>query len=144
MVNKEEETIINSIIEYNNIVINEVYAKGYYSKDYKLFAIVWVGVFTDDEYRNFFDRVLDFAEQHTVKGVYSDVRSQGKVSPSSKDYFKNVVSPRGDAIGIGKAAVVVEKSTFKLFYINAIIKLSGRRAKIFVDQDEACNYLLAE
>jgi hypothetical protein len=137
-----KELSINNLIKDENIVINQVYVKGYYSSVLKLYGIVWNGVFSTEEYKLLFDKILTFAEEKPIVGVYSDVRRQGKVSPASREYFKNVVSPRGDAIGISKAAAVIENSTFKIFYLNAITKLAGKRAKIFSVPDDALLYLL--
>ncbi|MFQ3213189.1 MAG: hypothetical protein ACI9XJ_000294 [Marivirga sp.] len=142
MLGNSKELSINNLINDDNIVINEVYVKGYYCPELKLYGIVWNGVFSNEEYKFLFDEILDFAEENPISGIYSDVRRQGKVSPTSRNYFKNVVSPRGDKIGISKAAVVIEDLTFKIFYLNAITKLAGKRAKIFSVQDEAIRYLL--
>jgi len=133
---------VEDLIIDEHIIINEVYVKAYYAANFKLFIIIWDGVFSDQEYKQLFDRLLDFAKTNEVKGVYSDVRRQGKVSPEARDYFKNHVSPMGDSLGMKKAAAVLDSSPFKLIYLNALIKISGQRARVFSEPKKALNYLL--
>jgi hypothetical protein len=139
---KQKIPSIDELILDNNIVINEVYVKAYYSPIYKLFLIIWDGVFSDQEYKNVFDQLLDFAKINKTIGVYSDVRRQGKVSPEAREYFKKHISPAGDALGMKRAAAIIDSSPFKLMYVNALIKISGQRAKVFSNPEKALAYLL--
>lgn len=141
IIEKNDFMTINQLINDDYIVINETYVKGYYAPKFEILAIVWNGVFSDEEYKSLFHRVLDFASDHKVAGVYSDVRMQGKVSPEAREYFKKYITPIGDKL-IKRVAVILDSSPFKLFYLNAITNFSGQRAKLFSDSDEALKYLI--
>jgi len=132
---------INQLINDDNIIVNESYVKGYYSKRFCIYGIVWDGVFSDEEYINLFKSIIEFAASNKVYGVYSDVRMQAKVSPEARDYLKKELSPIGDKL-IERVAVVVDGSPFKLFYLNVLTKFVGQRAKLFSNQQEALNYLV--
>lgn len=133
---------LSQLTSISNLVLNETYAKCYYSDETRIYVIIWSGVFSDDEYANVFETLLKFAEINKVIGVLSDVRDQGKVSAESRNYFSNYVSPKGDALGIQKVAIITENSVFKRFYLNTIMKFSGKRAQIFTSYSEGIDYLL--
>ncbi|GAA0894168.1 hypothetical protein GCM10009122_38480 [Fulvivirga kasyanovii] len=133
---------IDALVNENNIIINEKYAKVYFSEQLKVLGIVWDGVFTTDQYTGLFDRLIEFGKKHKIIGFYSDIRKQGVVSVEARKYFEKVVSPEAQRQGINKTGVVSDASPFKKYYLNTIIKMTGRPAKICSNPEDALNYVL--
>lgn len=131
------------LIREDNMIINEKYVTAYYSKSLKVVGVVWDGIFTKEQYINLFDQLLDFGRKNEVIGFYSDIRKQGVVSVEARKYFEKNVSPEAQRLGINKTGVVSDASPFKKYYLNTIIKMTGRPAKICSDPEEALNYIIS-
>ena len=137
-----DKVTIDELINENNIIINEKYAKVYFSESLKVAGVVWDGFFTKEQYMELFDRMIEFGKKHQIIGFYSDIRKQGIVPVEARKYFEKVVSPAAQKQGINKTGVVSDASPFKKYYLNTIIKMTGRPAKICSDPDDALNYIL--
>lgn len=143
MTEEVKSVTIEALINDKNLIITEKYVKAYYSGSLKVMGIVWDGIFTKEEYMAFFDRLLDFGRKNQVIGFFSDIRKQGVVSVEARKYFEKHVSPEAQRLGINKTGVVSDASPFKKYYLNTIIKMTGRPAKICSDPNEALNYVLS-
>lgn len=134
---------IDELINKDNIIIDEKYAKVYYSKSLQVAGVVWDGIFTKEQYIDLFDRLIEFGKKNKIIGFYSDIRKQGVVSIEARKYFEKVVSPEAQRQGINKTGVVSDASPFKKYYLNTIIKMTGRPAKICSEPIDALNYILS-
>ncbi|ELR71205.1 hypothetical protein C900_03009 [Fulvivirga imtechensis AK7] len=135
---------IEKLINEGNIIIEEKYARAYYSRSLKVVGVVWDGIFTKEQYMDFFDRLLEFGRKNQVIGFFSDIRKQGVVPVDARKYFEKHVSPEAQRLGINKTGVVSDASPFKKYYLNTIIKMTGRPAKICSDPNDALSYVLGE
>ena len=133
---------IEDLVNEDFKIKEEKYVKAYYSPQLKILGIVWDGIFNKDQYMKLFDDVLDHARKHEVKGVYSDIRKQGVVPVEARKYFEKHVSPESAKLGVGKTGVVTDASPFKKYYLNTLIKVLGRPAKICSNEQDALDYLL--
>lgn len=132
------DDLINEELKF----LEEKYVKVYYNPELKLIGIVWDGIFNKDQYMKLFDDVLEYAKTHPTKGVYSDLRKQGVVPVEARKYFEKHVAPESAKMGVEKTGVVTDASPFKRYYLNTLIKVSGRPAKICSNEQEAIDYLL--
>lgn len=134
---------IDELINADNLIFEEKYVKAYYSPTLQVMGIVWDGVFSKEQYISFFNRLLDFGRKNKVIGFFSDIRKQGVVSVEARKHFEKNISPEAQKLGINKTGVVSDASPFKKYYLNTIIKMTGRPAKICSDPNEALNYVLS-
>lgn len=134
---------IEELINEDTKILEEKYVKAYYHPELKLVGIVWDGIFNKDQYMKLFDDVLEFAQTHKVTGVYSDIRKQGVVPVEARKYFEKHVAPESAKLGVEKTGVVSDASPFKKYYLNTLIKVSGRPAKICSNEQDAIDYLLS-
>lgn len=136
------EVTIEELVNTDNIILEEKYAKAYYAPSLKVMGVVWDGIFTKEQYMSLFDKLLDFGREHPVIGFYSDIRKQGVVPVEARKYFEKHISPEAQRLGVNKTGVVSDASPFKKYYLNTIIKMTGRPAKICSDPGEALRYVL--
>jgi hypothetical protein len=134
---------IEDLLKEENIIVTEKYVKGYYSSKMKITGVVWDGVFTKEQYIEFFNKLLEHASRNPVIGVYTDVRKQGVVSIDARKHFEKVIAPESIKLGIKKTGVVTDASPFKKYYLNTIIKVTGHPAKLCSNEQEALDYLLS-
>lgn len=135
--------LISDLIKDSNKIISEKYVDAYYSRDLKVVGIVWNGVFTKEQYIGLFERLLNHASGNPVIGVYTDIRKQGVVPIEARKHFEKVISPESTKLGIDKTGVVSDASPFKKYYLNTIIKVTGKPAKICSEEQEALDYILS-
>ncbi|NMM47347.1 hypothetical protein [Marinigracilibium pacificum] len=134
--------IIEFFLNEDNVIFKEKYVTTFYSEELKLVGIVWDGIFNKDEYINVFERLLDFAKTNKVVGVYSDIRKQGVVPTEARKYFEKNISHKAKELGVDKTGIVSDSSPFKKYYLNTLIKMTGRPAKICSNPEDAINYLV--
>jgi hypothetical protein len=134
---------IEDLLKEENIIVTEKYVKGYYSSKMKIVGVVWDGIFTKEQYIEFFNRLLEHASRNPVIGVYTDVRKQGVVPIDARKHFEKVIAPDSVKLGIKKTGVVTDASPFKKYYLNTIIKVTGHPAKLCSNEQEALDYLLS-
>jgi hypothetical protein len=135
--------LVSDLINESNKIVSEKYVTAYYSRDLKVVGIIWDGVFTKDEYIGLFERLLNHASGNPVIGVYTDIRKQGVVPIDARKHFEQVISPESTRLGIDKTGVVSDASPFKKYYLNTIIKVTGKPAKICSDEQDALDYILS-
>lgn len=141
--NNSEQVHIDQLINSDNLIFEENYVKAYYDSTLKVIGIVWDGVFTKDQYIEVFTRLLGYSRDHSTIGFYSDIRKQGVVSVEARKYFEEQISPKAQEIGINKTGVVSDASPFKKYYLNTVIKMTGRPTKICNNPDDALNYIIS-
>ncbi|MCX2743087.1 hypothetical protein OO013_04380 [Mangrovivirga sp. M17] len=137
-----QEIKATDLINEENVLFEEPYVTAYYSKDLKIAGVIWDGFIKTENYTNTFDRLIKLAEDRKVIGFYSDIRKQGVISIEARKYFESTISPKAKELGVDKTGIVSDSSPFKKYYINTIIKMTGRPAKIFSDPDKAINFIL--
>ncbi len=101
--------------------------------------------FQQDLYRSTFMRVIDFAKENRVDFFLSDIRNQGVVPTSEKNWFKDVILPLAVEVGIKYGAVITTGNVFKTYYMNTIIKVGNvfdLPIKLFTDRDKAVAWLV--
>ncbi|QCK16796.1 hypothetical protein [Mangrovivirga cuniculi] len=137
-----KEIQATQLINEDNILFKEPFVTAYFSKELNIVGVVWHGFLKTENYTSTFDRLIEFAENNKVIGFYSDIRDQGVVSIEARKYFESTISPKAKELGIDKTGIVSDSSPFKKYYLNTVIKMTGRPAKIFSDPDKAINFIL--
>ena len=132
----------SDLIGLDNIIHEEAFATGYYSAELKLIGVKWHGNFTEGEYIAFFNKLFELMEGKTIVGFYTDIRKQGIVPVGARKEFERTFSPRGKAMGIDRTGVVTDSSPFKKYYLNTIIKITGRPVKLTSKPEEALQFIL--
>ncbi|MTI20805.1 hypothetical protein E1176_07220 [Fulvivirga sp. RKSG066] len=134
---------IDELIHDDRLIKEEKYVKAYYSPTLKLLGIVWQGNFTKEQYIELFESLIAFAEKNQVIGFYSDIRNQGIVSVEGRKHFEKHISPKAAALGIDKTGVVTDASPFKKYYLNMVIRVTGRPTKLCSKPEDALAYILS-
>ncbi len=123
----------------------------YYLPDYKLIENVWLkkAALDSEAYRKPFLVALDFVKNNENKVVYylSDIRNQGVVPVTEKTWFRNVAFPQAAEAGVRYGAVVTNANIFKIYYMNAIIKVGNvfnLPVKTFSDWQKAFDWLVGQ
>ncbi len=132
-------------MEKEIIFQNEIVETIYFPKIY-LVENKWLqkAAFQEEVYRTTFTRVIDFARQKRVDFFLSDIRNEGVVPTSEKNWFKNVILPLAVEVGIKYGAVITSGNVFKTYYMNAIIKMGSifdLPIKLFTDREKAIKWL---
>jgi hypothetical protein len=128
-------------IIFQNKIVETIYFPEIYLVENKWLEKV---AFQQEVYRTTFMRVVDFARQKRVDFFLSDIRNQGVVPTSEKNWFKNVILPLAVEVGIKYGAVITSGNVFKTYYMNAIIKMGSifdLPIKLFTDREKAIKWL---
>jgi hypothetical protein len=130
-------------------IFNNGTAVVYYLPEYKLVENVWQKkVALDSEaYRKPFLAALEFVKEKPVVYYLSDIRNQGVVPVSEKNWFRTVAFPQAAAAGVKYGAVVTYANIFKIYYMNAIIKVGNvfnLPVKTFSDWQKAFDWLVGQ
>ena len=134
---------ISELLAPEHVLFSEKFVTTYYSPDLQVVGIVWNGVFTKEEYIRTFERLLEHAHKHKTIGVYTDIRKQGVVPVQARKHFEQVISPESARLGVNKTGVVSDASPFKKYYLNTIIMMTRRPAKICSNEQDALDYILS-
>ncbi|MBN1116724.1 MAG: hypothetical protein JXA77_05950 [Bacteroidales bacterium] len=136
----------NESLNYKaELFIENEFVKGYYYSEIKLMHLVWQERAVGDDYRKPFLAAYDFSEQKGGKYFLSDIRKQGIVGPDDRKWFEEDALPKAIERGMIKAGVVFDGNTFKMYYINMLLKRfmnKGIPMKFFKDTYSAINWIL--
>ena len=84
---------------YINIVFDE---------KYKVVFTIWLdSIFTSEQYRDVWERTLDFGNKNDVNYFLSDIINQKVVLPNDRKWFEDDVIPRAIKTGIKKGAIIL-------------------------------------
>lgn len=114
-----------------------------YESELKLAKVVWKKKAESDEYRAAFMKVLDYSRTNPVDNFLSDIRNQGVVSPDNRKWFEKEMLPKAIQAGLKRAGSVFDGNVFKKYYMNILIKASGKFGlplKIFNSEEEAVEW----
>lgn len=138
----ETSNSIDQLVSEDKVIFKEKYVTAYYSPELKIIGLVWDGLFSKEQYIDTFVRLIEHAKKNPVTGFYSDIRKQGVVNVEARKYFEKEISPTAAKMGIERTGVVSDASPFKKYYLNTLIKMTGRPTKICSDPDDAIQYIL--
>jgi len=133
---------ITDFLKEENVLFSESFATMYYSRELKLAGVVWHGSFKAEDYIGLFNHLIDEMKGKPLVGFYSDIRQQGVVPVAARKEFERTFSPKGKEMGIDKTGVVTDASPFKKYYLNTIIKITGRPVKLTSNPEEALHFVL--
>ncbi|PLX22730.1 MAG: hypothetical protein C0599_05740 [Salinivirgaceae bacterium] len=114
-----------------------------YEAELRLGKVRWKKKGTTEEYRDAFIRMLDYAKTSPIENFLSDIRNQGVVSPENRKWFEAEMLPKAIKAGLKRAGSVFDGNAFKKYYMNMIIKVSGKFGlplKLFNTEEEAIEW----
>ena len=128
-------------------IFNNDISAVYYHPEIKLIENKWLKkiALNVEEYRTPFLKAIEFAKENEVYYYMSDIRNQGVVPVSEKNWFRNEILPKAISVGLKYGAVVTSDNVFKTYYMNAIVKagsINDFAVKTFTDYDKAVAWLL--
>lgn len=127
-------------------IFENEFARGCYYPEIKAAEIKWKkSIVPSEKYRESFNKIIEFTENHPFVSYISDAVLQGVISPDDRKWFQNEVVPRAVKQGLKYGAVVIKKDPFKKYYMNAILRFLNRKSsitmKIFYDYDKTIEWL---
>lgn len=142
MVTVNEKEVINYQAE--QFVDNE-YVVAYFYPEIKLMHYIWRKNCVGQEYRDNFQKALDFASENDANYFISDIRKQGVIGPEDRKWFESVAIPGAIERGLKKAAVIFDGNAFKMYYLNLLLKVFANRSipmKLFKDTQSAIDWVI--
>ena len=127
------------------VLLEADYAKVYVDTSNAIGFVTWLGVCSVDEYKSCFILLLEYQKKNPVKYFLSDIRQQGVINPQNRQWFQKVAMPQAVTQGLLKAAIVMDGTVFKRYYINVILQATkniGLLMKTFDNEEKACDWLL--
>ena len=117
------------------------YYKLTYEEDLKILTITWAYKnMSLDEYKLPFEKAIEFMDTKPVDNYISDVRKQGIISPSYRNWLQDVGIPTAAQKGVKRLVGVTEANAFKRYYINNVFnsaKKFGMPFKMFKTIEKA-------
>ncbi|NOZ47089.1 MAG: hypothetical protein GXO79_09955 [Chlorobi bacterium] len=107
-------------------IIDQSYVNVTYDEDLKLIKVIWLGNSTSDEYRDTYEKVLEFAKTHPTDNFFSDIQKQKIVSPIDRKWFEEEVLPRAIKLNLKRAGITFGGGIFKRYYFNNIMSKTSR------------------
>ncbi len=130
------------------VIFDTDYAEVSYDASLKLGKIVWKRKPGFEEYRKPFNELLEFAKTHDIDNFLSDIRNQGVVSPDNRKWFEKEALPEAThQRGLKRAATIFDGNIFKKYYLDMIIKTSGKfklPLKTFTSEEDALSWIKKE
>ena len=122
------------------------YVEIVFDEEPKVVFVKWTKAnFTSEQYRDVYERSLDFGNNNDVDFFLSDIVDQKVVTPDDRKWFEESVVPRSIATGIKKAGIILGANPFKRYYFNNIMKKIGGTDlpfKAFKDKKAAYKWFL--
>lgn len=121
-------------------------AKIFYYNELKTIEIVWYNniLLDNNIYKEPFCDIVELSLTYEIKNLISDVRNQGVVPPSEKNWLKYNLLPLINNFKMEKIAILNNNNIFKNYYINAISKLINSykvSIKVFNNNNKAINWI---
>jgi len=110
-----------------------------------LFAKWTKANFTSEQYREVWEKNLEFGFANDVDFFLSDIIEQKVVTPEDRKWFEESAVPRAIKTGIKKGGIILGANPFKRYYFNNIMKKIGGTDlpfKAFKDKDAAYKWFL--
>lgn len=121
-------------------------AKIFYYESIKTFEIVWFNniLLDNNIYKEPFCDIIELTNTYEIRNLVSDVRNQGVVPPSEKNWLKYSFLPLINNFKLEKVAILNNSNIFKNYYINAISKIINSYdvpVKVFNNNNKALHWI---
>jgi len=130
------------------VIMDTDYAEVSYDPSLKMGKIIWKRKPDFEEYRKPFIELLEFAKKNQVENFLSDIRNQKVVSPEHRKWFETDALPEAiNKRGLKRAATIFDGNIFKKYYMDMIIKSSGKfnlPLKTFTKEEDALEWFKKE
>lgn len=123
--------------------IDKGYVNVSYVEELKLIKVMWLGSSTSEEYRQAYEKILEFAKFNKVENFFSDITKQKIISPIDRKWFEEDVMPRAIKLNLKRAGIVFGGGVFKRYYFNNILAKTDKFKlpfKAFHAYEDAVNW----
>ncbi len=111
-----------------------------------VFAKLAKANFTSEQYREVWEKTLEFAFANKIDFFLSDIIDQKVVTPEDRKWFEESAVPRAIKTGIKKGGIILGSNPFKRYYFNNIMKKIGGTDlpfKAFKNKEAAYKWFLS-
>ena len=110
--------------------MRDVYKTDYveikFDETVKVVFVIWESAFfTPEQYREVWEKTIEFGGNNDVDFFLSDIIKQKVVTPNDRKWFEEEAVPRAIKTGIKKAGIILGSNPFKVYYFNNIMKKVG-------------------
>ena len=107
-------------------IFNSDYVNISFDEDHKLVFVKWFNIsFNSDQYKDVWEKTIEFGNNNEVHYFLSDIIDQRVVSPDDRKWFEEEAIKRAIKTGIKKAGIILGSNPFKIYYFNNIMKKVG-------------------
>ena len=118
-----------------------------FDEEHKIMEVKWKDAnFTSEQYRETFEKAIEFAQNTKADFFISDIVKQRVVNPNDRKWFEESAIPRAAATGLIKAGIILGANPFKRYYFNHIMKKVGNvnlPFKAFKNREDAVKWFLS-
>ncbi len=107
-------------------IIDASYVSVTFDEELKLFKVIWLGNCSSEEYRDTYQKLLDFAKTNPAENFFSDITNQKIISPIDRKWFEEEVMPQAIKLNLKRAAIVFGGGVFKRYYFNNILAKTNK------------------
>ena len=130
------------------ILLDEEYVLLYYVPKYKVGVTKWSGgKISSENYRKTFETLINYINDgHDFVNYISDLTNQPIIPPTDRKWFQSYVLIEAEKVGLKRGAVVISGNPFKKYYMNLIIRASGKyniNIKLFSDMEVAQKWVVS-
>ncbi len=127
-------------------IFNTDYIDILFDEEYKVVIAKWKDAkFTSEQYREVWEKTLEFGYNNDIDFFLSDIVNQKVVNPEDRKWFETEAIPRAIKTGIKKAGIILGSNPFKIYYFNNIMKKVGSKKlpfKAFKNKEKAYSWFL--
>ena len=107
-------------------IIDNAYVGVTFEEELKLIKVIWRGNCTSEEYRETYEKVLEFARFNPGDNFFADITLQKVISPIDRKWFEEEVMPKAIKLKLKRAGIVIGGSVFKKYYFNNILAKTNK------------------
>ena len=102
------------------------YVEIVFDEELKVVFTIWTSEkFNSDQYKDVWEKTIEFGNNNDVDFFLSDITEQKVVAPNDRKWFEEEAVPRAIKTGIKKAGIILGSNPFKIYYFNNIMKKVG-------------------
>ncbi|HEY3403347.1 MAG TPA: HAMP domain-containing sensor histidine kinase [Ohtaekwangia sp.] len=128
------------------ILYHQPHAEIFYDGSINSTGVVWRGPVTSEQYRNVFQKCLEFVKVYNTPNYIADISQQGVIEPEDQQWMFSTIFPDAAQNGLRKIAAVRPDATSPLVQqylqgINEHLKRLGINQEYFLTMEEAVDWI---
>lgn len=131
------------------VLYNESDAEIFYDARINSMGVIWHGPITGEQYRNSFNKCLEFLKIYSTPNWISDISNQGPVADEDQHWFITEVIPAATRMGLRRVAAVKANATNDqiIKYVETIKRTTeslGLQTQFFLQFEDAEKWIQQE